>query len=172
MLTTVQLDEISIRNTLQPGDLGYIIYLHGILYKQEFGYGIAFEVYVAKGLHEFITNYSPGKDAIWICEHKGQIVGFLLLVDRGNRSAQLRYFILAPAYRGIGLGKKLMNDFLQHLKSKNFNHAYLWTTHEQEAAAGLYKKTGFTLSEEKSSTTFGKPLREQRYDLHLGGKDQ
>jgi peptidyl-dipeptidase Dcp len=63
-------DSITIRNNLQPGDLGYIIYLHGKLYKQEYNYGIEFEMYVAQGLQEFLKNYDLKKDRIWICGYE------------------------------------------------------------------------------------------------------
>jgi hypothetical protein len=43
----------------------------------------------------------------------------------------------------------------------------LWTTHELTTAASIYKRLSFLLTEEKESTSFGKSLREQRYDLVL-----
>jgi ribosomal protein S18 acetylase RimI-like enzyme len=164
MIKEITPDGISIRTTLQPGDIGYITYLHGSLYKEEYNYGIAFEAYVAQGLAEFYQQYDPQKDAVWICEHNNKIVGFLLLMHRGT-AAQLRYFILAKGYRGIGLGSKLMKLYMQFLREKGYVSSYLWTTHELDAAAHLYKKYGFVLTEEKESTAFGKPLKEQRYDL-------
>lgn len=167
MKTPLKLEDITIRTHLQPGDLGYIIYLHGVLYKQEYDYGISFESYVAMGLHEFYSKYNREKDGVWICEHKDQIIGFLLLMDRGNDTAQLRYFIIKPEYRGFGLGRKLMNLYIQRLKAAAYTHCYLWTTNEQEGAAHLYKKAGFVLTEEKKSSAFGKPLIEQRYDLRI-----
>ena len=163
----LRLDDITIRNELHAGDIGYVIYLHGLLYKVEYEYGIEFESYVAKGLHEFIEHYNPKRDRVWVCEHINQIIGFLLLMDRGSDSAQLRFFILEPGYRGIGLGTKLIKEFMEWLKNNQFNHAFLWTTHEQQAAAYLYRKNGFILTEEKNSTSFGKPLIEQRYELFL-----
>ncbi len=169
MEVIVRLQDVSIRTWLNPGDIGFVIYLHGKLYSKEYGYGPTFESYVAKGFHEFIANYNPGRDGVWVCEHNEIIVGFLLLMDRGNDTAQLRFFILEPGYRGIGLGKKLMNEFINRLREKRYKHAYLWTTHEQEAAAYLYMKAGFTLTEQKNSTSFGKPLIEQRYDLYIKG---
>ncbi len=160
-------EDIAIRTELKEGDIGYVTWLHGILYKKEYNYNIRFESYVAAGLHEFYQNYDPLKDRAWICEHHETIIGFLLLVHRENDTAQLRYFILKPEYRGIGLGKKLMNLYMDFLKSSGYRYSFLWTTNELPAAAHLYKQHGFKLTEEKESTAFGKPLKEQRYDLIL-----
>src|SRR5215467_7965675 len=107
MKKKVRLEDIAIRTELKPGDIGYVVYMHGCLYKKEYNYGIEFETYVAEGLAEFYRQYDVEKDRVWICEHKNKIVGFLLLMHRGD-VAQLRYFILDPKYRGIGLGNKLM----------------------------------------------------------------
>ena len=161
----IKLEDIRIRNTLTQGDLGYVIHLHGELYGTEYGYGIEFETYVARGIHEFYKNYDPQKDRVWICEHNDKIVGFLLLMHRENDAAQLRYFLVKKEYRGIGLGNKLMELFMDFLYECRYQSAYLWTTHELNAAASLYKKYGFILTEEKESMAFNKPLREQRYDL-------
>jgi peptidyl-dipeptidase Dcp len=87
-------------------------------------------------------------------------------MHREGDAAQLRYFILDPAVRGIGLGKKLMDLYMAFLKTCGYKSSYLWTTHEPGTAAHLYKKHGFRLTEEKASAAFGKPLHEQRYDLH------
>jgi peptidyl-dipeptidase Dcp len=158
---------ISIRTDLRSGDIGYIVYLHGSLYKKEYNYSIAFETYVAKGFYEFYSQYDPGRDCVWICEHKDSIVGFLLLMHRENNSAQLRYFILSPEYRGIGLGKKLMELYIAWLKQHDYQSSYLWTTNEQKAAIELYKRYNFKFVEEHESTSFGKLLKEQRYELIL-----
>lgn len=160
-----KIQEITIRSDLRPGDLGYVIYLHGHLYAREYGYGIEFESYVAAGLYEFYKNYDPIRDRVWICEHGIKIVGFLLLMHRDNCAAQLRYFLLEPEYRGIGLGKKLMQLYMDFFYKSGYSSSYLWTTHELEAAAALYKRHGFKLTEVKESTAFGKSLKELRYDL-------
>ena len=157
--------DVSVRNDFRPGDLGAVIHMHGRLYGIEYGYGVSFEMYVAHGLAEFYEHYDADKDRVWICEHDGRIVGFLLLMHREKNAAQLRYFLLDPEYRGIGLGRHLMTLFMSFLRERGYTSAYLWTTNEQDAAAALYKRFGFELTEEKESTAFGKPLIEQRYDL-------
>ena len=165
-MNKVSLDEISIRTELCPGDLGYVTHMHGSLYHGEYGYGIQFESYVAKGLCEFYEKYNPERSRIWACEHADRLIGFLLLMDRGH-AAQLRYFLIEPEYRGMGLGSKLMNLYMDFLHACGYEESYLWTTHELFTAARLYKRHGFILTEEKESISFGKSLKEQRYDLIL-----
>lgn len=167
-MSKISLDDISIRTELRPGDIGYVTYLHGSLYHREYSYGIPFESYVAKGLCEFYEKYNPERSRIWACEYNDRMIGFLLLMDRGH-AAQLRYFLIEPDYRGMGLGSRLMNLYMQFLRECGYRESFLWTTHELSAAAHLYKRHGFKLTEEKESIAFGKPLREQRYDLVLAG---
>jgi ribosomal protein S18 acetylase RimI-like enzyme len=158
---------VTIRTELLPGDLGSVAYLHGRLYAWENAYGLGFEGYVLKGLGEFALGYDPEKDRVWICEAEGRMVGFLLGMRRETRVAQLRYFILSPECRGSGLGKRLMQLFMDWLHTSGYHQAYLWTTNEQETATALYRRHGFRLTEEKPSTGFGKELVEQRYDWTL-----
>jgi GNAT superfamily N-acetyltransferase len=162
-MTAIALDDIYIRTELRPGDIGYVTHLHGALYQQEYGYGISFEAYVAEGLAEFYRNYDPGKDCVWVCEHRSRLIGFMLLMHRGE-AAQLRYFIIEPDYRGIGLGKKLMGLYMQFLHDKKYTSSYLLTTGELHAAASLYTRYGFKLVQEKPSAAFGKDVVEQRYE--------
>jgi ribosomal protein S18 acetylase RimI-like enzyme len=165
MYSEITLNDISIRTDLRPGDIGYVTYLHALLYHKEYKFGISFEAYVAKGLYEFYEHYDPLRDRVWVCEYQNKIIGFLLLLHRADNAAQLRYFILEPAYRGIGLGKKMMQLYMGYLQEAGYQRSYLWTTNEQGAAALLYKRAGFVLTEEKSSEAFGKPLIEQKYEL-------
>ncbi len=162
---TMTISDVAIRTDLRPGDLGYVMYLHGSFYGREYGYGLSFESYVAAGLHEFYEQYDPARDRFWLCEHQGRIIGSLLLMHRGEEAAQLRYFMVLPEYQGIGLGKRLMELAMAFFRERGYASAYLWTVDELPVAAALYRRHGFVLTEEKPSTAFGKPLREQRYDL-------
>ncbi len=161
------LDNIAIRNELRPGDLGYLLYLHGSIYSRENGYGLQFEQYVMEGLVEFAKRYDPSVDRVWMCEHDGRIIGCMVLMHRDGGTAQLRYFLIDPEYRGIGLGGKLMASFVQFLRLCDYRSAYLWTTDEQVAAISLYERYGFTLAEENASIRLGKPVREQRFELRI-----
>jgi len=162
----MKLDEIKIRTELKPGDIGYLIYLHGKIYHEEKQHGIEFEVYVAEGFIRFFKNYDPRRDRIWICEHQSRIIGSVAVMNM-KESALLKFFLLDSKYRGIKLGNKLMTLFIDFMKSAGYRHSFLWTTNELPEAAHLYKKFGYKLTENKPSTAFGKQLVEQRYDLEL-----
>ena len=132
---------------------------------RRYKYGIGCEYYIAEGVMEFIENYDSQKDRVWICEHKDRIVGFIFLMHRDDVTAQLRYFLIEPGYRGIGLGSRLINLYMKFFQKCGYKKSYLWTTKDLTAAAFLYKRAGFRLTEEKQTTTFGKLVTEQRYDL-------
>lgn len=154
---------ISIRQILQPGDIGRVTELHGRIYAEEYGYGIGFESYVAAGLHEFWQQYDPSKDRVWLCENGGELAGCLFLMHRNNETAQLRFFLLGKNYRGIGLGSFLIKEFMECLAELGYREAYLWTTDELKEAAALYLKAGFVPGETHESDIFGKIVTEQYY---------
>ncbi|MFB6457117.1 GNAT family N-acetyltransferase [Chitinophaga sp. Hz27] len=165
-MSAIALSDVHIRNILLPGDLGYIAYIHGDLYAKECNYSLRFESYVLDGLKDFAKDYDVEKDKVWICLHNDRIIGSLIAQHRKDQ-LQLRYFIFLPAYRGIGLGKLLMAEFIAFMQERQIKQAYLWTTEEQQAAIVLYERAGFRLTAESMSDTFGKPIRERRYDLTL-----
>ncbi|WXG47550.1 MAG: GNAT family N-acetyltransferase [Candidatus Atabeyarchaeum deiterrae] len=156
-----------LRHNLKPGDLGYLTYLHGVLYAEEYGYTQTFEAYVASGLAEFVQSLKPDEDRIWLAEADDQIIGSIAIVGRSRTDAQLRWFLVHPNRRGIGLGKELMKEALQFCKECRYKNIFLWTTSELKVARHLYTSAGFSKSEEKTHEMWGKMVTEERYDLHL-----
>lgn len=155
----------SIRNTLQPGDLGQVASLHGKIYFEEHGFGLGFETYVMESLLEFYRQYDPKKDKVWIVETLSKMVGFLLLMHRPENQAQLRYFILDREFRGNGLGRILMKEWMDFYDEKGYSGAYLYTTSGLDAAVHLYESFGFQKVSEKNSGEFGVPLKEILFRL-------
>lgn len=150
----------SIRNTLLPGDLGQVSALHGKIYFDEHGFGLGFETYVMESLLEFYRQYDPEMDKVWVVEAQGKMVGFLLLMHRPENQAQLRYFILEKEFRGNGLGRILMKEWMDYYLEKGYSGAYLYTTSGLDTAVHLYESFGFHKVSEKDSEEFGVPLKE------------
>src|SRR5262245_4204620 len=100
---------ISLRTTLAPGDLGAIVHLHGTLYAREYGFDPTFEAYVAGPLADFVIAADP-RERLWIAERAGRLVGCIAIVAADDDTAQLRWFLVDPAVRGVGLGKRLLAE--------------------------------------------------------------
>lgn len=153
------LDQIETRHHYEPGDIGCIVKLHGECYD----FGRSFEAHVASTLGDFSQSMNPSKERIWLAVHNDHIIGSIALKDTDGW-AQLRYFLIHPNYRGIGLGKELTESFLNFMKACGYSKSFLLTEESLETAAKLYSKLGYRYVS-TSETSFG--LKEMRYELHL-----
>ncbi|PWT95275.1 MAG: N-acetyltransferase [Blastocatellia bacterium] len=156
-----------LRKTFSPGDLGAVIRLHGVLYAQEYALDHTFEGHVAAGLGEFAKQFDPNKDLFVVAENDGQIVGSIAINGLPDHTAQIRWFLLHPSTRGVGLGKRMLNEALEFCRERGFTSVSLWTISELKAAAHLYRSAGFKVTQEKTYNFWGGIRTEQRYDLDL-----
>ncbi|MDQ6469739.1 bifunctional helix-turn-helix transcriptional regulator/GNAT family N-acetyltransferase [Flavobacterium sp. LHD-80] len=159
--------DITYRHEINPGDIGYIIYLHGFIYGNESNFSNEFEKYVIKTFYHFLENYSPEYDRIWMAEYNNKIVGCIAIQHQTKEEAQLRWFLLDPTFRGLGIGKRLLTDAVDFCREKKFKNVFLLTTSMQDTALEMYKKAGFTLTESVEVKQWGKTFRDERYDLKI-----
>lgn len=163
-----EIEGIVIRHDLRPGDLGRVTKEHGELYAREYGFDHTFEAYVAATLAEFAQRLRPDRDRLWLAERQGRLVGSIGVVGREGGAAQLRWLLVHPDARGQGVGSRLVAACLDFCRSAGYRSVFLWTVDSLADAARLYRRFGFTLTEEKPARTlWGQLLREQRYDLTL-----
>jgi N-acetylglutamate synthase-like GNAT family acetyltransferase len=155
-----------IRSDLRPGDIGSIIYLHGILYAREYGFDHTFEPYVAAPLAEFVKNQTD-RERIWIVEKEEQVVGSIAIVQFSQNQAQLRWLILDPVVRGRGIGKRLVEEAVDFCRTSGYSSIFLWTIDFLGAALKLYKTAGFELTDTNAHPVWGRILTEERYELKL-----
>jgi len=167
---------VSIRNDLKPGDIGYLLYLHGKIYADEQGWDHTFEAYVAGPLAEFAKTHSC-REQIWIVEQNRQVMGSIAIVSADRYEthseksiagvAQLRWFLLDPTLRGKGLGRILVSDAISFAKSAGYTKIILLTTGSLLAAARIYDAFGFRVTEEVTHDIWGATVTEQCYELNL-----
>ncbi|MBW1654999.1 bifunctional helix-turn-helix transcriptional regulator/GNAT family N-acetyltransferase [Flavobacterium quisquiliarum] len=148
----IERHEISYRHSINPGDIGYIIYLHGYIYGNESNFSTDFEKYVIKTFYHFLENYDSENDRIWMAEYNNKIVGFVAIQHQPENEAQLRWFLLDPAFRGLGIGKKLLTDAVAFCREKKFKNVFLLTTNLQNKALEMYKLAGFELTSSEEVT--------------------
>ncbi|WP_145044822.1 helix-turn-helix domain-containing GNAT family N-acetyltransferase [Paenibacillus xylanexedens] len=158
---------IHVRTELKPGDVGALIQLHGWVYAKECGYNHEFEAYVCKTFYDFLQTYSPDKDRFWLVESDHEIVGSIAVIGHPGERAQIRWFILHPDYRGMGMGKKLIQEAITYCREKGYRDVFLETTDDQKTAIAMYTKAGFVKTLEQENMGWGTHHIEQTYELHL-----
>src|SRR4051794_36021929 len=109
----------ALRHDLRPGDVGYVVYLHGTVYARECGFDPTFEAYVAGPLAEFVRRRAD-RERLWLAERDGRIVGCVAIVATGEKEAQLRWFLVDPSARGLGLGTRLLVEAVRFCESRGY----------------------------------------------------
>jgi GNAT superfamily N-acetyltransferase len=146
--------------------MGALIRLHGVLYAAEYGYDHTFEPYVAGPMAQFVLSRSD-RQRIWIVERTDQIVGCLAVVEASSEEAQLRWFLLSPEIRGLGLGRYLLSEALSFCREAGYRRAFLMTVDIHTEAARLYRSVGFEVTGEQQTDLWGQLRTEQRYEIRL-----
>jgi ribosomal protein S18 acetylase RimI-like enzyme len=152
---------------MRPGDLGAVVALHGTVYAREYGFDPTFEAYVAGPLAEFVLSRTD-RDRLWVAERAGRLAGCVAIVGAPGGEAQLRWFLVEPASRGLGLGRRLLDEAVAFCRACGYPSVFLWTVRALTAAARLYRAAGFSRVEERPGRRWGVDVVEEKYVLPLG----
>lgn len=152
----------------QPGDMGWVVHRHGVLYAQEYGYDETFEALVAEIAAKFIQRFDPKRERCWIAERDGEIVGSVFLVKKSKTVAKLRLLLVEPSARGLGIGKRLVGECLRFARQASYKKIVLWTQSELPAARHIYQEAGFRLTKQEKHRSWGRDdLVSQIWELKL-----
>jgi GNAT superfamily N-acetyltransferase len=157
---------IKLRTDLTEEDVRTIVNLHGRVYSREYGFDRTFEDYVNGPLSRFARSFSR-RERIWIAELDGCVIGCIAIVAVSAQTAQLRWFLLEPEFRGIGLGRNLLQEAVAFCRNSGYQSIMLWTVAFLSAAAHLYREAGFKKVEEMPGVRWGAVVVEERYELAL-----
>ena len=155
--------------THRPGDLGWILDRHGVLYAEEYGWGTAFEAIVARVVAEFAGAHEPAREACWVAELEGRRVGCEMLVRHPEREgvARLRLLLVEPEARGLGVGRALVDACTSFAKAAGYRRVTLWTQSVLAAARAIYARSGYVKVSEAPNTNFGTGLTAETWELEL-----
>jgi DNA-binding MarR family transcriptional regulator/GNAT superfamily N-acetyltransferase len=156
-----------ILRTHQPGDMGWVVYRHGILYAEEYAWDEQFEALVAEIVIGFIRNFDPKRERCWIAEMDGDNVGSVFVVKQSDTTAKLRLLLVDPKARGLGIGARLVNECLKFAQQVGYSKITLWTNSILTAARHIYQKAGFRLVNEQPHKSFGQDLVAETWELKL-----
>ncbi|GAA2890579.1 helix-turn-helix domain-containing GNAT family N-acetyltransferase [Streptosporangium fragile] len=138
----------------RPGDLGWVVHRHGVLYSREQGWGMDFEALVARIVADYADGHDPRREAGWIAEVDGERVGCVFCVRRDDETAQLRMLLVEPAARGMGIGARLVDECVRFARAAGYRRMVLWTRDVLLGARRIYRAAGFELVEKEEGDGF------------------
>jgi GNAT superfamily N-acetyltransferase len=96
--------------------------------------------------------YSGKRDAFFVIEESGSIVGTIAIKEEGPDTALVRRFFVKGAARGRGYGKGLMDEATSYCRANRYKHLLFQGTNRMIQAIELCKKKGF---KERESVDMG-----------------
>lgn len=158
--------EITLR-AHRPGDMGWVLERHGVLYEREYGWGALFEALVADIVAKFLRDFDARREHCWIAERDGERVGSVFIVKDDRNTAKLRLLLIEPEARGEGLGRRLVEECIDFSRRAGYRKLVLWTHDNLAAARAIYQKHGFRLVKSEPHRQFGVPVVGEYWELEL-----
>jgi DNA-binding MarR family transcriptional regulator/GNAT superfamily N-acetyltransferase len=140
----------------QAGDLGWIVSRHGTLYWNDQRYDQRFEALVAQVVADFVKGFDARRDCCWIAEKDGERAGGVILVHQSDTTAQLRALFVESFARGLGIGRRLVQECIRFAGEAGYEKIILWTQRELQVARRIYQQEGFKLVKEEPCQEWGR----------------
>ncbi|MCQ0090234.1 GNAT family N-acetyltransferase [Roseovarius sp. M141] len=94
-------------------------------------------------------------------------VGCIFFAAESKTAGRVRLFYLDTAYRGLGVGKRMLSRIIERAVENGFRRICVSTFDRHLEACSLYTLLGFQRTIHEPSTAFGKKMRQIDFELDL-----
>ena len=106
------------------------------------------DVFTAEHAYDDMRAKFPGTHilpdgGLWVARVEGKGAGCVALGRLDDHIAELRTLYVRPTYRGLGIGRKLVETALAEARALHYSHVRLDTLFFMEDAQRLYRAFGF-----------------------------
>lgn len=129
---------------VMPGDLGWIISMHGSVYAQQFGFDINFEADIADKVASFYQN-TDQFNRIFIAHQGDEPIGSVAVSRKTENTAFINFLLVLDHYRRQGIATHLMNRVIEYSQNSGFQKIQLETYSCLMDAREMYRKYRFQL---------------------------
>jgi len=151
----------------QPGDMGWVVSRQAALYTEEYGWDDSYEALAAEIAAQFIKKFDAKRERGWIAEREGKRVGAVFVAKASDEIAKLRLLHVEAEARGLGIGKRLVEECVRFARQAGYKKMTLWTQSILLAARHIYKQAGFRVVRSERHHSFGKDLVAETWEMKL-----
>lgn len=153
---------------LEVGESGWITQRFCEHMRLAYGLDHTFEALVGRIMSDFLDEYDPARDRVWIAERAGLRLGSIMCVHSDDPDiAKLRLFFLDPLAQGQGIGAEMVARCVAFAQEAGYRKIVLWTQGQLHAAIKLYERAGFECVGTEMETAFGQTAENQSWELIL-----
>jgi DNA-binding MarR family transcriptional regulator/ribosomal protein S18 acetylase RimI-like enzyme len=151
----------------RAGDMGWIVSRQSALYAEEYGWTTEYEALAADIVAQFLRSFDAARERCWVAERAAIPVGAVMIVRQSDAVAKLRLLHVERAARGLGIGRRLVDECVRFSRAAGYGKITLWTQSNLLAARRLYEAAGFTCVSQEPHHHFGKDLVAETWELEL-----
>ncbi len=156
----------------QPGDMGWVVNRHGVLYAQEYGWDERFEAEVAEFVARFIRGHDPRGERCWMAELDGETIGCVFLARRVGHVAQLHLLLVEPKARALGIGTRLVGECIRFAQQAGYRKITASSYAGQHAARRILERAGFRSARKDRCRAYGRDLVKETWEWRRAMRGQ